>query len=331
MCTNLSMPFNTDIFVLSARTMDFGESFNTVVQCVPRGHKFPLIQPPHGISWNNKYGFLGTAIDFKIVTPHYYSDGLNEQGLSVGMLWLPGTHYAEPAPQNNLYMLDFPGWLLGNFSTVAEVKGALSSIHVVGFASFLETYPPVHFIVQDANGNSITIEFMNQEMQVYDNTNGIMTNAPTYPWQLANMSNYENLTVYNNTAQWWGQEINGSGLLGMPGDAAPPSRFVRATKLCGTIYKPTDTQHAVNTAFQVLQNMVVPYGTIVSGNNHNKMADFTQWGVVRDHKERVYYFFSAFNQGLKAIDLKKLDVTQGDIRSIPIATGSWYTDVTKEL
>lgn len=330
MCTNISMPFAANQFVISARTMDFGKNFNTVVQLVPRGHKFPLISPPHGISWNNKYAFLGTAIDFTIAN-HYYSDGLNEEGLSVGMLWLPGTDYPKPALQNNMYMIDFPAWLLGNFATIAEVKAALNDVHIIGLSTFLDIYPPLHFIVQDADGNSLTIEFMNQEMQVYDNDNGIMTNAPNYPWQLANMDNYSSLTVYNNPQKSWGQEVNGSGLLGMPGDATPPSRFVRATKLCGTIYQPTDTQQAVNTACQILQNMVVPYGTVVSGTDHNKIADFTQWSVIRDHKERVYYFSSAFDQSLKAIDLKKLDVTQGSIRSLPITTGSWYTDVTNEL
>lgn len=331
MCTNLAMPFPTNSFVISARTMDLGVSFTTVVEFVPRGHNFPLIPAPNGVQWTNKYAFLGTAIDLKIATPPYYSDGMNEQGLSVGALWLPGTHYATPAAQNNLYMVDFPAWLLGNFATVADVKAALPNVHVIGLASFLETYPPLHFIVEDAEGNHLTIEFTNREMQVYDNANGIMTNAPTYPWQLTNMSNYDNLTVYNNTAEWWGQEINGSGLQGMPGDATPPSRFVRATKLCGTIYQPADTQHAINTACQILQNMLVPYGTIVAGSNPTKLADYTQWSVIRDHKERVYYFSSAFNQGLKAIDLKKLDVSHGPTRSIPIDTGAWYADVTGNL
>ncbi|WP_423063012.1 linear amide C-N hydrolase [Candidiatus Paracoxiella cheracis] len=60
-----------------------------------------------------------------------------------------------------LYLGD---WILGNFSTTAEVKQALSNVRVFAQPLSLPTHPnvvfPVHVIVTDAAGNSIVVEFI---------------------------------------------------------------------------------------------------------------------------------------------------------------------------
>ena len=67
----------------------------------------------------------------------------------------------------------------------------------------------------------------------YENTVGVLTNAPGFEWQLTNLNNYVNLHPGDASMQKLSgitlQPTGGnSGFLGIPGDATPPSRFVRA-------------------------------------------------------------------------------------------------------
>lgn len=80
---------------------------------VPRDFKFTseLRHDKKGISWKTKYGFV--AINGLKKT--YYLDGMNEAGLTIGALYLPGfTKYqtikSRKKPINNM---DFLGYMLG--------------------------------------------------------------------------------------------------------------------------------------------------------------------------------------------------------------------------
>jgi choloylglycine hydrolase len=61
----------------------------------------------------------------------------------------------------------------------------------------------------------------------------VITNSPAFDWQMTNLHNYVNFSMTNVppvklgsvTLEPFGQ---GSGMLGIPGDFTPPSRFVRA-------------------------------------------------------------------------------------------------------
>ena len=73
-------------------------------------------------------------------------------------------------------------------------------------------------------------------MNVYESKVGVLTNSPEYPWHLVNLRNYVNLRPEPAASVELGGEKltpvgSGSGLLGIPGDYTPPSRFVRAAFL----------------------------------------------------------------------------------------------------
>ena len=89
-------------------------------------------------------------------------------------------------------------------------------------------------MVTDTQGKSIVIEFIEGEMKIFENPLGIITNAPTFDWHMTNLRNYVNLsavTIPNKKIE----DLDfaalgaGSGMIGLPGDFTPPSRFVRAT------------------------------------------------------------------------------------------------------
>ncbi len=344
MCTNFALysTKNVSTYAITARTMDFSQNLKTHVCVVPRNKSFPAIDllPVHNpVKWTNQYGYVGMeTVFFEIARG--ITDGINEVGLSIGELWLPCSQYpkSESATKPLLFNINILDWVLGNFASVAEVKAALNTITVININERIPSARfPTHFVISDSTGANIIIEFMNGAMQVYESDNGIMTNAPDYQWQLNNLTNYVNLSTTNNPIEIWGQQGNGNGCLGMPGDYTPPSRFVRAWMLQQSAqnYTPKNTEEAVGLAARILQNFGTPMGSIVENtpdhSTADKYLDRTQWGVVRDHKEKVYYYFTQFNNNLFSVDLKAIDFSAIKASAMPIAQAVWHTDITKGL
>jgi choloylglycine hydrolase len=61
----------------------------------------------------------------------------------------------------------------------------------------------------------------------------VITNSPTYDWHILNQRNYLHLSNKAKQAKVFGDyqivaNGAGSGLIGLPGDFTPTSRFVRA-------------------------------------------------------------------------------------------------------
>ena len=95
---------------------------------------------------------------------------------------------------------------------------------------------PVHFIVTEPGGKAIVIELPGAAPKIFDAPLGVITNAPTYDWHEINLRNYVNLSPVGIP----GKKIDeldfrplggGSGMIGLPGDFTPPSRFVRRPPL----------------------------------------------------------------------------------------------------
>lgn len=331
MCTNISVPRKAKEDALaSARTLDFGRAIPATVKFIPRQQSFPEVALPEEIKWKNKYGFIGISANLYNVPSVTYLDGINEAGLSAAALWLPGSKYPKPKSGTpTLYNISLVSYILGNFNNVHDVEIALSKITVIDVnqLSMSNSHPPLHFIITDASGKHLIVEFMNGKMQTYLNNIGTLTNAPSYDWHMTNLSNYESLSLNNNPAIWWGQEINGSGQAGLPGGAAPPSRFVRAAFLDQTIFQPMNIQENIGLHLQILQTFTVPHGTVLKSHSGSE-ADYTQWGVVRDHTNRGIYFYTDFNNTLFGINLKKLDLDSPEQKQINIVQPDWYIDVT---
>src|SRR5579872_4469767 len=127
-CTDFVVQSMDGSFV-NGRSLEFALDLQSKIKVFPRKQRMVSLAPGQksGLSWVSKYGYLG-------VTPlgmNFSFDGMNEAGLSFGYLWLPGvTQYPTVAPQelkSALDFIDFGGWALGNFATVAEVKEALKT------------------------------------------------------------------------------------------------------------------------------------------------------------------------------------------------------------
>jgi choloylglycine hydrolase len=77
----------------------------------------------------------------------------------------------------------------------------------------------------------IVIEPVGGTLKIHDNPLGMVTNSPSFDWHMTNLpttSRCVRSTWRRSNRQWAAPLGQGSGMVGMPGDFTPPSRFVRA-------------------------------------------------------------------------------------------------------
>jgi len=218
-------------------------------------------------------------------------------------------------------------WMLENFASVEEVKANIGKIVVpaVVFAGW-GFAPEAHLVVHDASGKSIVIEYVGGKLNVYDNPLGVITNSPAFDWQMTNLRNYVNFSMTNVPAVKLGSVTlepfgQGSGMLGLPGDFTPPSRFVRAVAFSHSVL-PSKTGHdAILEAFHVLNQFDIPKGAArehAKDAHGNVLADYTLWTSASDLKTKRYYFRTYDNSQIRMLDLLKMDLDAKDIVKMSI-------------
>lgn len=337
-CTNFLIEAR-DGTLVNGRSMEFAQPMASMAVVHPRGEAVQSIAPggKKGLAWTSKYGYVMMTSQGK----EGPNDGLNEKGLSLGFLWFPETKYPAITPEESgkaVEILDFASWLLGNFATVDEARQQVRDVRVWGQVNpLLKGVPPLHVALQDATGASLVIEFADGQMNVYDNPFGVLTNSPAFPWQLTNLRNYVNLTAVDaKPLVASGVSLpstgHGAGMLGLPADATPPSRFVRTFFNTHNAAPAKDARGAVNLALHILNAVDIPQGTDRLSAK-TLVGDYTQWTVIKDLTNLVLYFRSYGDLSPKAIDLKKLDFSPGAaVKSISIVgEADAVEDVTTKM
>jgi choloylglycine hydrolase len=330
MCTDFLLTAEDGSFV-NGRSMEF--NFELKSQPLVRGRGVVMRSPApakplqlDGLEWTVKYGYVG----LNVFDRGFVVDGLNERGLSVGTLWLPGSQYQEVRnPRRALSVLLVNDWLLGTCATVADVKTTLPTVEVWAYDLMEQQLDPIHFTVHDASGNSIVIEYTEGELHIYDNPIATTTNAPVFPWHLENVRNYIGLTPWDVTeAAVNGKPFfatgTGTGMRGLPGDFTPPSRLIRTLFLINSALPAKDARGARNLALHILNNTDLPIGLVrFDGLFGETDDDRTQWAAVKDLTHLLFDYRRYEDLDLRRIDLNKIDfatVQSGSISEPPIGT-----------
>ena len=221
-CTGISLTSRDGSYV-QARTIEWARGvLQSEYVIIPRGQQLTSFTPTgvNGLTFTAKYGVVGLAV----VQKEFIAEGINEAGLSAGLFFFPhyGGYETYDAAQNQRTLADLQvtEWLLSQFSTIDEVKAALSSVRVVG----LEKTAVVHWRIGEPSGRQVVLEIVGGVPHFYENEVGVLTNAPGFEWQLTNLNNYANLHPGDASMQKLSgitlQPTGGnSGFLGIPGDA----------------------------------------------------------------------------------------------------------------
>lgn len=326
--------------VVAARTLEFGVDLHSEVLVVPAGTALTGTLPDggKGISYTTKHGFLGANAEGLTAIV----DGINDQGLYVGLFYFPDYASYPDATKDNASRAmaphEYANWLLGNFANVEEVKANFNKVVLVPVVlDAIKQVPPVHFVVHDKSGNSLVIEPSDKTLKIYDNPLGVVTNSPTFDWHMTNLRNYVNLTVDNVpplnlggiTLAQFGQ---GSGLRGLPGDFTPPARFVRAVAFSQSAVQSDTAAQAVLQAFHILNNFDIPYGAVRDVQGGQTYPEYTTWTSASDLKNLRWYFKTFGDQSIHSVDLpKSLAAANGKIKLIKMGSQQPIDDVSTDF
>lgn len=338
-CTDFRLTAK-DGTVLISRSLEFAVDLKSSLCTSNRGRVFTSKAPDGkpGLDWKAKYGYVflnGMGVDAVV-------DGMNEKGLSFEALYFPGFAQYQFVPvgqqKQALPYMSLGDWVLGNFQTVAEVRDALKRVYV--FEQQLPqtgtTIFPLHFSITDATGKSIVVEYVNGKLTVYDSM-GVMTNSPEYDWHTANLANYAHLRPENPSdvivsGMTYAANGQGFGMIGLPGDISPPSRFVKTATLVAVSLPVNTADDVVNLAEHIMNNVDIPLGLAREPAKGNPTNETTEWVVFKDLTHKTFYYRTYADLTLRAVSLDKIDFSETAPRlKMSIASSPVIQDMTAQL
>lgn len=333
-CTGITLQ-SADGANIVARSVEWagGESPSDYI-IVPRGYSEQSALPDgthNGMKFSAFYGYVGLASE------DYVIEGLNEAGLSAGLFYFPkfGSYPKYNPKENDITLSDtqFVAWVLGNFETVDDVIAGLQTINVTATDPRAET---LHWRVADKFGRQIVIEYVNGIPMVYENKLGVLTNAPGYPWHITNLNNYINLHSGGVESHEFGNISlsplgEGNGLLGLPGDMTPPSRFIRAAFFQNSAPMLENADKTVEQAFHIMLALTIPIGAQYSDSKSvPNIPSATQWTSVTDMTNDKLYYTTMYNPTIRKFDLNNIDFANVQYQKHPLDNEkSWPMQVAK--
>lgn len=314
MCTCIALTTQDHYF---GRNLDLEYRFNEQVVITPREYEFKLKN--HEV-FSTKYAMIGMATvmhDYPL-----YAEATNEKGLSMAGLYFPANavFFDEKEGSLNLTPYELIPYLLGQYSTVSEIKELVSNLNITNIP-FEKNIPvsELHWMMNDAY-ESIVLEQTSTGLKIYDNPIGVLTNNPPFDYHLANIRNYMNLTpcsVENNFSnkidlKSYGQ---GMGAIGLPGDASPASRFVRAAfnKLNAVCEK--DEMSSVTQFFHILDSVAMVSGSVITQTGQ---CDITTYSCCINTSKGIYYYKTYTNNQLTAIKMTNNEKIKAHLSIYPL-------------
>ncbi len=295
----------TDVFVnrgnwkVSGRNIDWPIGNALRLYLYPRGMvrtAVPLQPGDQPLSWVSKYGNVAAGLYF--IGAYIHLDGMNEHGLSVGMLMMTDAVY--PPVDSRPYLNDdrWPQYYLDNCRTVAEAVALAPGLRVFCLVGG-------HLVLHDPSGDSAVMEYVDGELKIYrpPEYNGVLTNDPAYEEQLTNLANYDGF----------------GGDLPLPGGVESTSRFVRASWYLQTLPAPQSREEAVGSTLAIMQNAAKPL--------YDREQSCTLSTSIRDHTAKRYYWRSFCRPNLRYVDLAGVDFSPGN----PVRVLDLYADLTGDV
>ncbi len=256
MCTAISVTGRNFMF---GRTLDYHRSYGEQVVITPRNYPFTF---RHAGSVAQHAAMLGAAINCEF--PLYY-DAMNEHGLCMAGLNFPHSARYFPVAEGRLNLAQFEliPYVLAICKSADEAAELLGRVNVT-HESYSPQLPaaPLHWLVADGS-RAFVAESTAGGMNIFDDPAGVLTNEPPFGHQMQGLANYMHLSPRQpQNAFSPGIKLEphgmGFGAIGLPGDASPQSRFVRAAFFAGNF------SGDLPEFFNVLGALSVPRGSCIT-------------------------------------------------------------------
>lgn len=315
--------------------------------------------------FSGKYSVIGITMPGRLPSPDHpltsrdlkCLEGMNDQGLTFSLLSYPAAGGHKQAVETTTAVLsasDLGTWALSQFSNVREVRQALEQQPVLlePLALLGGVESPFHYVVHDASGASLVIEFNLGTMSLHDNPVGVMTNGPEFPWHMTNLNNYTFLSNVDKSSASFGdykavQPDSGIATAGLPASNTSVGRFVRAAYYAQFAEKAASADEAVLTLAHIMNNFDRPRGVTIDypeeSGGHLEVAglaqeasasyvtEFTSWTNLSDLDRKLFHVRTHGSLNYVRFDLGALSCETG-VRILPIAAiNGEQCDATEKL
>ena len=318
MCT--ASTYKTKDFYMG-RTFDYEFSYGEEIVVTPRKYVFDF---RHTDKLTTHYAMIGMAF----VADGYplYYDAVNEKGLGMAGLNFVGNAVYEDAAVNvktnevQVAQFEFIPWILGQCASVAEAKRKIANMRLTK-TPFSDQLPAaqLHWMIADQE-ECIVVESMQDELHVYDNPVGVLTNNPPFPMQLFALNNYAG-TSRKQPANLFAENLQldaysrGMGALGIPGDLSSQSRFVKVAFTKLSSISGESENESVSQFFHIL-------GSVEQQRGCCEVADgkyeFTIYTSCCNATKGIYYYTTYNNHQITAVDMHRENLDSNQLIRYPI-------------
>ena len=300
MCTAISYRTRDHYF---GRNLDLEYSFKETVTITPRNYVFDFRRMGR---MESHFAMIGMAC----VSQGYplYYDATNEKGLSMAGLNFPGNaDYKPHCPgKDNVSPFELIPWILGQCAAVGEAEGLLARLNLLS-ESFSDELPlsPLHWIISDRE-RSVTLESVGEGIRVYENPIGVLTNNPTFDYQMFNLNNYMRLSTRDPENTFGAPELKAysrcMGAMGLPGDLSSMSRFVRAAFVKLNSVSGDSETESVSQFFHILRSVEMQRGCAVLPGG---LYDLTIYSSCCNADRGIYYYAAYDNNRIYGVDMHR--------------------------
>ncbi len=317
MCTAVSFVTKDHYF---GRNLDYEFSYEETVTVMPRNYKHAIRR-----GFGNRYAMIGMAY----VVDEYplFYDAVNEKGLGMaGLLFTGNAHYSHEKrmKKDNVASYEFIPWILGQCADVEEAKKQLGRINLTDEAFSKELPPsPLHWMIADKN-RTIVVEAVADGIKIYENPVHVLTNNPTFDFQMMNLNRYMSLSA-KEPADTFAKEAGltpysrGMGALGLPGDLSSTSRFVKAAftrmnSVCGET-----EEESVSQFFHILGSVCQQKGCVRMESDDGRMVyEKTIYSSCCNATRGIYYYITYDNSCITAVDMHRENLDGEKLVTYPI-------------
>ncbi|UJF16880.1 linear amide C-N hydrolase [Vibrio sp. SS-MA-C1-2] len=209
------------------RTMDWSEPTDPHLVNYPKGTQYPTHVKELAFA-TSKYDVSGITTYGKVL------EGMNSEGLSGNGLYDGEMDLNEETTVDDVGSLTYLRHLLSQFATVKEaVEYIEENPPTVAFIPEIPIRIALHFSLQDTNGDSAIIQFVDGKAKIWHGPQyRIMTNQPNYQQHLANVK---------RSKRGWGEleEQFSQTNIGTGGNINPEDRFIHASYFTQHLTEPT--------------------------------------------------------------------------------------------
>lgn len=298
MCTALSLNTRQHYF---GRTLDIDRSYGEEVCILPRRFAISFSESGEAAQHSAIIGMASVLNG----TPLFY-DAANEHGLAMAGLNFPenAVYFKQSGKKRGVASYELIAWVLCHCKTVGEATKRLSEVVVTDVRAHAELPPtPLHWMVSDES-ESIVVEQTADGIKIYENTAGVLTNAPAFESQLEKLDRYKDLTNAKD------------GAVGLPGDSSSSSRFVRAAfgRRCSSCEG--DEISSVGQFFHLMSSVEVANGLCKTDSEDWHKTVYTS--CISTSQGR-YYYTTYGNRRISCVDMRRADLDSQKLTRFPIS------------